>query len=156
MRIVIAAVAALLFSVAVLQESDGSRGATQAASQPSANVAVVPAFRPPPYPGFIGIPKLPVTDPQLSAFHFTAVPAAEVTTAKLQQFDTVVLYGYRWSDLSATAQQAINTFAATGKVVIWDADDTGSQSYATFLHPFSDQASGENGKANESVVSFAT
>jgi len=118
------------------------------------NVAVVPGFVSPTYPGYYGIPKLPVTDPQLSNFHFTAVPTASVTTTKLKQFDTVVLYGMRWSDLSPTAVQAINTFAATGKVVIWDSDDTGPQSYATFIHPFTDYASGENGKANNSVVSF--
>lgn len=153
MRIVIAAVAALFFSVAVLQHSDRSRGATQT-GQASVNVAVVPGFVSPTYPGYYGIPKLPVTDPQLSKFHFTAVAAASVNAAKLKQFDTVILYGMRWSSLSPTAQQSINAFAATGKVVIWDSDDTGSQNYATFLHPFSDAASGENGKANDSVVSF--
>jgi hypothetical protein len=152
-RIVIAVVAALLFSVAVLQDSERSRGATRP-GQPSVNVAVVPGFVSPTYPGYYGIPKLPVDDPQLSHFHFTAVAAGSVNTTKLKQFDTVVLYGMRWNSLSATAQNAINTFAATGKVMIWDSDDTGPQSYATFLHPFTDAASGENGKANESVVSF--
>lgn len=153
MRIVIAAVAALLCSVALLEHSNQSRGAAQA-GDPSLNVAVVPGFVSPTYPGYYGIPKLPVTDPQLSKFHFTPVPATEVTPTKLKQFDTVVLYGMRWSSLSAAAQQTINTFAATGKVVIWDSDDTGSQNYATFIHPFTETASGENGKANNSVVSF--
>lgn len=108
----------------------------------------------PTYPGYYGIPKLPVTDPQLSQFHFKAVPTSEVNTTKLKQFDTVILYGLRWSTLSTTAQQAIDKFAATGKVMIWDSDDTGSQSYSTFIHPFSDLKSGENGKPNASVVSF--
>lgn len=148
-----AAAAALLFSVVLLQGSGRSHGAVQA-GQPSVNVAVVPGFVAPRYPGFFGIPKLPVTDPQLSSFHFTAVAAGSVTTKRLHQFDTVLLYGIRWNDLSANARQAINSFAATGKVVIWDADGTGPQDFATFLHPFSDDASGENGKSNGSVVSF--
>jgi hypothetical protein len=152
-RIVIAAVASLLFSVAVLQDSGQGRGATPT-GQSSVNVAVVPGFVSPTYPGYYGIPKLPVTDSQLSHFHFTAVPAAEVNATMLKQFDTVVLYGMRWSSLSPTAQQSINAFAVTGKVVIWDSDDTGPQNYANFVHPFSDTASGENGKPNESVVSF--
>jgi len=152
-RIVIAALAAVLLSFVLLQSSSSSRGATPAGQQ-SVNVAVVPGFVSPTNPGYYGIPKLPVDDPQLSHFHFTAVPAQKVSTTKLAQFDTVILYGMRWDKLSPTAQQAINTFAATGKVVIWDSDDTGAQSYATFIHPFSDAASGENGKANDSVVSF--
>jgi hypothetical protein len=153
LRIVIAAVAAVLLSFVLLQNSGGSQGAVPG-GQASVNVAVVPGFVSPTYPGYYGIPKLPVTDPQLSQFHFTAVPAANVTTTRLKQFDTVILYGIRWSSLSVTAQQAIDTFAATGKVVIWDADDTGPQNFATFIHPFTDSASGENGKANNSVVSF--
>jgi hypothetical protein len=152
-RIVIAAVAALSLSVGFLHDSAGSRGATQA-GKPSVEVAVVPGFVSPTYPPYYGIPKLPVTDPQLSHFHFTQVPTSAVNTAKLQHFDTVILYGLRWSSLSATAKQAIDTFAATGKVVIWDADDTGPQNFATFIHPFTDAASGENGKENGSVVSF--
>ena len=153
MRIVLAAAAATLLSVALLQVPGGSRGAVQA-SQPSADVAVVPGFAPPTYSGYFGIPKLPVSAAQLAPYHFTQVPAAQVTAAKLQGFDTVLLYGIRWSDLSPSAQHAIDIFAATGKVVIWDADDTGTQNYGTFVHPFSTDASGENGKANDSVVSF--
>jgi hypothetical protein len=152
-RIVIAAVAAILFSIVVLQHSDRSRGATPK-GQPSVNVAVVPGFVSPTYPGYYGIPKLPVTDPQLASFHFSQVPLAGVNTTRLNQYDTVVLYGLRWSTLSAQAQQAINTFAATRKVLIWDSDDTGPQNYGNFIHPFTDAASGENGKANESVVTF--
>jgi hypothetical protein len=154
-RIVIAAVAALSLSVGLLHGSAGSQGATQA-SHASVEVAVVPGFAPPTYPKYYGIPKLPVTDPQLSHFHFTELPPPKVTLTKLQQFDTVLLYGIRWSSLSPTSQQAIDTFAATGKVVIWDSDDTGPQNWATFLHPFTDAASGEHKHSNGSVVSFPT
>jgi hypothetical protein len=151
-RIIIAAVAALSLSVGLLHDSAASRGAAQAA-KPSVEVAVVPGFAPPTYPPYFGIPKLPVTDPQLSHFHFTQLPASKVTTVRLQKFDTVLLYGMRWSSLSVTAQQAIDTFAATGKVVIWDADDTGPQNWATFIHPFTDAASGEHVHSG-AVVSF--
>ena len=153
MRIVVAAVAAIVLSGVLLQVPGGGRGAV-AAGQASVDVAVVPGFRPAAYPGYTGIPGLPVSAPQLASYHFTQVPAAAVTVAKLQSFDTVLLYGIRWSDLSASAQAAINAFAATGKVLIWDSDDTGPQNYATFVHPFSTAASGENGRANDSVVSF--
>lgn len=155
MRIVIAAVAALSLSIGLLHSSAGSRGATTA-SQASVQVAVVPGFAPPTYPGYYGIPKLPVTDPQLSDFHFTELPLSKVTTTNLQHFDTVLLYGVRWSSLSVTSQQAVNAFASTGKVLIWDSDDTGSQDWATFIHPFTDAASGEHRHANASVVSFPT
>ena len=150
-RIVLAAAAATLLSVMLLQVPRGSRGAVQA-SQPSANVAVVRGFAPPAYPGYDGVPRLPISAAQLAPYHFSQVPAAQVTAAKLQGFDTVLLYGIRWSDLSASAQQAIDTFAATGKVVIWDADGTGPQTYGTFVHPFSTDASGQHEGA--AVVSF--
>lgn len=153
MRIVLAAATATLLSVAILQGPGGSRGAAQA-SQASANIAVVPGFTPPTYPSYFGIPKLPISAAQLAPYHFSELPAAQVTAANLQGFDTVLLYGIRWSDLSPSAQQAVDTFAATGKVMIWDADDTGPQNYGTFVHPFSTDASGENGKENDSVVSF--
>jgi hypothetical protein len=117
---------------------------------------VIPAFAPHAYPGTRGVPPLPVSAPQLSAYHFSQLSASQVTAASLAQYDTAILYGIRWSDVPASAQVAINAFAATHKVVIWDADDTGSQNYATFIHPFSVMSSGENfaGKPNDSVVSF--
>ena len=83
MRMSVAAVAALLLSVALLQDSGRSRGAALA-GQPSVNVAVVPGLVAPTYQGFYGIPKLPVTDPQLSGFNFTALPAVDVKTTRLQ------------------------------------------------------------------------
>jgi hypothetical protein len=152
-RILVAAVAAVVLSGVLLQVPGGSRGAVRA-GQASVNVAVVPGFRPATYPGYTGVPALPVSASQLAAYHFTQAPAGAVTTTELQSFDTVLLYGIRWSDLSASARAAINTFAATGKVLIWDSDDTGAQSYSTFAHPFSTDASGENGRPNDSVVSF--
>lgn len=122
----------------------------------SVDVAVVPGFTPAPYPGFHGVPALPVNAPQLSAYHFTALAPGSVTTTALQSYDTVLFYGIRWSDIPTSAQAAINTFARTHKVVIWGSDATGSQQWTTFIHPFSEIASGENypGKPNASVVSF--
>ncbi|MFL5960979.1 MAG: hypothetical protein ACJ75G_12035 [Gaiellaceae bacterium] len=153
MRIVIGGLAALVLSVALLQDSRRSAGAAQATG-PSSQVAVIPGFNPPRYPGYYGVPALPVSDQQLSGYHFTQVPRDQVTGTLLKQYDTVLLYGIRWSDLSATAQQAIDTFAHTKKVLIWDSDGTGPQSYGSFVRPFSTDASGENGKSNGSVVSF--
>ncbi|HJQ48952.1 MAG TPA: hypothetical protein VJ838_00350 [Gaiellaceae bacterium] len=152
-RIVIAAVAALFLSAALLQDTGQGRGAVRAV-QGSVQVAVVPGFQPKAYSGTFGVPRLPVTDSQLSSYHFSEVAVGQVTSANLANYDTVLLYGIRWSDLSSSAQAAINTFARTGKVLIWDSDDTGAQNYASFIHPFATDASGENGKANDSVVSF--
>jgi hypothetical protein len=156
LRILIAAVVAV--SVAYLAHPGHSRGASTATQQSSVNVVVIPGFGPPPYPGFNGVPPLPVGNSQLSAYHFTQLAANKVTTAALSGDDTAILYGIRWSDIPASGQAAINTFAATHKVLIWDADDTGSQHFSTFIHPFSDASSGENfaGKPNDSVVSFPT
>jgi hypothetical protein len=152
-RIVIGGLAALVLSVALLQDAGRSAGAAQTGSS-SSKVAVIPGFSPPRYPGYFGVPALPVSNPQLAGYHFTQVPAAQVTSAALAQYDTVLLYGIRWSNLTPGVQKAINTFAHTKKVLIWDSDGTGPQSYATFVQPFSDDASGENGKSNGSVVSF--
>ncbi len=152
-RILVAALTALALSLALLGKPAHGRGAG-GGTQPSSAVAVIPGFAPASYPGYYGIPPLPVSDPRLAAYHFSQLPAGQVATAALAPFDTLILYGIRWSDISASGQAAINAFARTHKVIIWDADDTGSQSYSTFLHPFSDTASGENGKSNSSVVSF--
>ncbi len=152
-RLLIAAVTILGSSAAMLAYAGHSRGGV-ATGQASSEVAVIPGFHPPTYPGYIGIPQLPVNSPQVSAYHFTELTGAQITDAALAGYDTVILYGIRWGDLSATAQSAINAFARTGKVMIWDADDTGSQGYETFVHPFSTVASGETHKANDAVVSF--
>lgn len=154
-RIMLAALTAAALSAGILGYPGHSRGSA-AATQPSANVVVIPAFAPHAYPGTTGIPALPVGDSQLSAFHFSQLAAGKVTTAALAKFDTAILYGIRWSDLPASAQAAINSFAVTHKVMIWDSDDTGSETYGTFLHPFSVAESGENfaGKPNDSIVSF--
>jgi hypothetical protein len=154
-RILIAGLAALVLTVPLLGFSASSRGAGQRAER-SSNVAVVPGFTPAAYPGFNGVPALPTGSPDLAAYHFTQLPTASVTAAALQPYDTVILYGIRWNDIPAAGRAAINGFAATHKVLIWDADGTGSQSYSTFVHPFSVSASGENfhDKPNDSVVTF--
>lgn len=155
LRIGIAVLALLTVSALFLQHPGHSRGAGAAATQASSNVVVIPGFTAPKYPGFFGVPAFPTGAPQLSAYHFSQLPAVQVTPAALSSYDTAILYGIRWSDISASGQAAINAFAATHKVLIWDADGTGSQNYSTFIHPFSDLSSGEdNTNPKASVVSF--
>jgi hypothetical protein len=115
-------------------------------------------FAAPHYPGFVGVPNFPTGAPGLTGFHFSQLASSAVTPAALQGFDTVVLYGVRWVDLQTSAQTAINDFAQTGKVVIWDADGTGSQDYSSFVQPFSTTASGEVRGATTpgAVVTFPT
>jgi hypothetical protein len=154
-RVLIASAAALILLVALLEDPGRSRGAA-GVTRSSSEVAVIPGFDPPAYPDFFGVPALPVHDSQLASYHFTELAANKVTPAALRNYDTVILYAIRWNDISASAQAAINAFATTHKVLIWDSDGTGSQSYATFIHPFSQTASGENfkGKPNGAVVFF--
>jgi hypothetical protein len=156
-RALIAAAAAVVLSAVLLEYPAHGRGAA-GGTQASAEVVVIPAFKPPAYRGYFGFPALPITDPQLASYHFTQLPTNKVTAAALKKYDTVILYGIRWRDISAGGRAAINAFAATHKVLIWDSDGTGSQDYATFIHPFSQTASGENyeGKPNASVVYFPT
>jgi hypothetical protein len=75
----------------------------------------------------------------------------------LNNYDTVILYGIRWSDIPSGGQAAINDFAAKHKVLIWDADATGPQSYSNFVHPFTTLSSGQayEGKPSDSVVYYA-
>jgi hypothetical protein len=154
-RILIAGATAALLSTALLEYPAHSRGAAKA-TQASVKVAVVPGFKPPAYAGSFGMPALPVNNPQLAAYHFAELAANKVTPAALDKYDTLILYGIRWSGISASGQAAINAFATTRKVLVWDSDGTGSQNYSTFIHPFSETASGENykGKPNGAVVSF--
>lgn len=152
-RILIAAAAAIALSTAFLGHPGRSRGAAPPPPG-SSNIAVIPGLAPPPYPGTYGVPRLPVNSPQLSSYTFTALPPNQVSTATLSSYDTVLLYGIRWSDIPAAGQSAIDAFAATHKVVIWDADDTGAQSYSTFVHPFATLASGEGAPGGDSVVSY--
>ena len=134
-----------------------SRGATQAtATQSSVNVAVVPGFNAPIYPGFAGVGKFPATNSQLSAYHFTELPTSKLTASGLAPYDTVILYGIKWNTISAGGQAALNTFAATHKVMIWDADGTGAQNYSTFIQPFSTLASNASGQPQNSNVTFPT
>lgn len=156
-RIFIAGLAVLVVSGALLEHPGRSRGAGGAA-QPSNNIAVVPGFAPKPYPHNSGVPPLPVFLSQLAKYHFSQLPAASVTTAALKGYDTVILYGIRWSDIPSAGQLAINNFAHTHKVVIWDADATGAQAYSSFVQPFSTLSSGQGyqGKPSDSVVYFPT
>lgn len=147
-----------MLSAALLEHPGRSRGAGGAA-QPSNNIAVVPGFAPKPYPGKEpGVPPLPINAPGLSKYHWSQLPAASITAAALQGYDTVVLYGILWSDIPSSGQAAIDSFAAKHKVVIWDADNTGAQTYSNFVHPFSTLSSGPHyqGKPSDSVVSFPT
>ena len=151
----LAVLAGVTVAVAFLQHPGHSRGASSAATQASSQVAVIPGFAAPKYPGFFGVPAFPAGAAQLSAYHFSQLPTNQVTPSALSSYDTAILYGIRWSDLSSSGQAAFNAFAATHKVLIWDADGTGSQSYSTFIHPFSDLSSGEdNTNPKASVVSF--
>ena len=155
LRIVVAAFAALTVSALFLQHPGHGSGASTAATQASLQVVVIPGYTAPKYPGFFGVPTFPSGAPQLSGYHFSQLAANQVTSSALSSYDTAILYGIRWSDISASGQAAINSFAATHKVLIWDADGTGSQNYATFINPFSDLSSGEdNTNPKASVVSF--
>src|SRR5262249_4280845 len=89
----------------------------------------------------------------LTPYTYSDLGFDQVSTASLASYDTVVLWGARWDDvrLSADARAALNTFAQTHKVVIWDADSTTAgtafstpPSFADFLHPFTEVASGEH------------
>lgn len=156
-RILVAGFAVLVLSIALLGYPAHSRGAGGGGS-PSSEVAVVPGFAPKPYPGYTGVPALPVNAPELAKYHFAQLAASAVTTAALKNYDTVILYGIRWSDFSSSAQTAINAFAAKHKVVIWDSDATNAQAYSSFVHPFSTLSSGQSyeGKPSDSVVYFPT
>lgn len=151
-RVLIAAAAVLALAVASLEHPGRSRAASEATR--SSHIAVIPGLSPAAYPGTRGVPPLPVNDPELAAYHFGELPANQVTAAALSSYDTVFLYGIRWGDIPASGQAAINAFAITHKVVIWDADDTGAQAYSTFVHPFSTLSSGEHGSHGASVVTY--
>ena len=104
MRLAVAALAAVTISVVLLQHPGQSRGGA-AATQANLDVAVIPGFSPPTYPGFYGVPPLPTKASQLAAFHFSQLAATKVTTAALSSYDTAVLYGIRWSDIPPAARQ---------------------------------------------------
>jgi hypothetical protein len=150
---VFAALAACLLAVAaVLAGRVTIAGATASDAAPSANVALVPGFHAPKYSDTESLPGFPAA--QVHGYHFGAVPLGSVTSANLSAYDTVVLYGLRWSDLSSSEQAAINDFAKTGKVIIWDADSTGAQDYGSFVHPFTTKSSGAKGGSFGAVVTF--
>jgi uncharacterized membrane protein YgcG len=144
--------ACLIAAAAVLANTSSVAHATASDSAPSANVALVPGFHAPKYSDKESLPGFPAGS--LPGYHFGAVPLGSVTTANLSAYDTVVVYGTRWSDLSSSEQAAINAFAQTGKVIIWDADSTGAQKYSSFVHPFETVSSGPTGGSFGSVVTF--
>jgi hypothetical protein len=133
-----------------------AKAAHSTISASTTNVAIIPGFHAPKYSDTHGIPPFPASDSSLSAYHFSQVALGSVTPETLASYDTVVLYGLRWSDLSSDEQSAVNSFALTHKVIIWDADSTGAQNYDSFVHPFSTTASGEAGNAHGAVVTFPT
>src|SRR5438128_1135212 len=107
-RTLVVGVAALVTAALLVAPAFSDKAA---AAQASLDVAVVPGLTPPPYPGYHGVPTLPVGAPELSAYHFTALAPGSVTTTALQSYDTVLLYGIRWSDIPSGGQAAINGFA---------------------------------------------
>lgn len=152
-RIVIAALAAASLAAAILGYPGHSQGAGSG-TQSSINVAVVPGFKAPTYPGYGGVGTFPASNPRLSAYHFGQLALNNLTAGNLAPYDTVILYGLRWSTISTSGQAALNTFAATHKVLIWDADGTGPQNYSSFVQPFSTLASNAAGQPQGSVVTF--
>jgi hypothetical protein len=155
MRLTVAALAAVILSAAFLGYPDHSRGAATA-TQSSVNVAVVPGFKAPIYPGYAGVGNFPAANSRLSAYHFTELPFSKLTASGLAPYDTVILYGVQWNSISAGGQTALNNFAATHKVMIWDSDGTGPQNYSTFIQPFSTLASNASGQPQNSKVTFPT
>jgi hypothetical protein len=153
MRRGVAVLAAVLIAAAFLGYPGHSRGAALA-TQSSVNVAVVPGFKAPVYPGYGGVGNFPASNPRLSAYHFSELAASSLTAGNLAPYDTVVLYGIRWNSISAGGQAALNAFAATHKVIIWDSDGTGPQNYSTFIQPFSTLASNAGGQPQNSQVTF--
>jgi hypothetical protein len=151
-RVLTACVALLVVGLAVLVRPGSSPASSPV--QRSSQVVVIPGFAPNHYPGTRGVPPLPLSAKLLAPYHFSQLAADKVTTAALSPYDTVFLYGIRWHDIPSSGRAAINAFAVTHKVVIWDADDTGPQSYSSFINPFSTSASGEHGQHGASVVSY--
>jgi hypothetical protein len=145
---------AIALAVAIALAGGSAFSATTAAPQASTNVVLIPGLHAPRYSDSHGIPPFPASDPQLAGYHYSELPVDAISPEALQGHDTVVLYGLRWSDLSAGAQAAVNAFARTGKVVIWDADSTPSQNYGSFVVPFTTSASGEGGGSHGGVVTF--
>src|SRR5262249_42710346 len=100
----------------------------------------------------------------LPGYNFTATGYTDIAGQLASgQYDTVLFYGIRWDDqnLSAADRAAINTFAQTHKLLIWDADSTTISedtaaakpsasslltptSWEGFLYPFTEVSSGQN------------
>lgn len=152
-RTLVAVLAATILGAAFLGYPGHSQGAGSG-TQSSINVAVVPGYKAPTYPGYGGVGTFPASNPRLSGYHFSQLALNNLTAGNLASYDTVILYGLRWSTISGGGQAALNAFAATHKVLIWDSDGTGPQNYTTFVQPFSTLASNAAGKPQSSVVTF--
>jgi hypothetical protein len=89
-------------------------------------------------------------------FAWSSLQVADLTTAALAPYDTLMLYGVNWSKLTADQHAAVDAFAQTGKVVIWDADavlpDGGNGDYSDFIHPFETTASGAHASSDGAAV----
>src|SRR5262249_10903333 len=121
-------------------------------------VALIPGAAGATYDGQHGLPRFPTDAAEsgvydLTGYTYDDLPFDQVDAAALAGYDTVVLWGARWDDarLSAASRAALNAFAETHKVVIWDADSTTGgavfstpPSFADFIHPFTEVASGEH------------
>jgi hypothetical protein len=132
----------------------------------SQNVALIPGPNGAAYDGVHGAPPFPTDDAQLAAFHFGSVGFGQITS-QLAGYDTAILYGVRWDDvrISAADRAALNAYAQTHKLIIWDADSTTTtsspkvgrpdvrepSSFADFLYPFGEVASGENRESGGAV-----
>jgi hypothetical protein len=149
---------AVAYALALLAPAAAS---ADLAPVPSQHIAIVSENRP-------SLPPVPVGSSDGSwysfaspPFSFATLPTSALTPDTLAAYDTVLLYGVDWSGLSAAQQAAVNQFALTGKVVIWDADavlpEGGEGDYTTFIHPFRTNATGahasDNGEA--AIVSGA-
>jgi hypothetical protein len=136
-------------------------GAPAALADTSHNVAVIPGLHGAGY-GVKGAPVLPTAN--LPGYSFTATGYTNIAAQLASgQYDTVLFYGMRWDDqrLTATDKAAINAFAQTHKLLVWDADSTTvsedtatakpsssylltPSSFADFIFPFTEVSSGQN------------
>jgi hypothetical protein len=110
------------------------------------------------------LPPVPVSSSDsgyynLAQFTWSSQPVANLTTAALAPYDTLMLYGVDWSTLSPDQRAAVNDFATRGKVLIWDADavlpEGGSGDYTDFIHPFTTTASGAHA-SGDGQAAFVT
>jgi hypothetical protein len=154
-----AALAVTGCALALLVRPPSPAAADRRLAAGSENVVLIPGLRAADYPDTLGIPPFPAAARlfgryDLTAYRYGELGFGSITPEELARYDTAVLYGVRWRRLSPAAQTALNDFARTHKLLVWDADSTGAQDYATFLHPFATIASGEPLKSGGSVAAI--